>query len=462
MSTFPGSASEFYALRDDRTNRCVDRHSYQQTQCTLHLGHRASSTRRGQVAFLAAANLLSRWCRHVELVTPTRVLHPELGLGDSDLADFALRQMRNADPFGTFRRRSDDDTTSAGIALCVGDAIPSGVPSTVFVASGGWLGALSLDSPMELEGGGDKNCLGALAAAALGVAQTFKVALGLPRECLLRDGVFDLFRLGWTTTGETGPWPTDTALGRVLMVGAGSVGSSAAYCMRLASLGGHVTVLDKDIVKIENFNRSPLFDRNTLGLTKAEATKRFLSGSAIDCEPLGIWWKDFVETWNRADWAFDVWLPLANEFGVRHSMQHNVPPLMIHASTTANWGVNHSRHLPTADDCLVDRFPASASVNNLACATAAVSVDEVTVDAALPFSSFFAGLLVVADLVRGNLPGYPQVPNFALFDWFGSMETIQAWDRRPRPECICRRQDRHFHERFNGGTKHWPSFRFER
>jgi hypothetical protein len=58
------------------------------------------------------------------------------------------------------------------------------------------------------------------------------------------------------------------------------------------------------------------------------------------------WWDAFARRKGRRFFDYDVWLPLANEFGVRHALQHSVPPLMIHASTTANWGVNHGRHLP--------------------------------------------------------------------------------------------------------------------
>lgn len=156
-----------------------------------------------------------------------------------------------------------------------------------------------------------------------------------------------------------------------------------------------------------------------------------------------------------------MWLPLANEFGVRLAMQHNVPPLMVHASTTSNCGVNHGRHVPGLDDCLADRFPAEVTADTLACATGQVSTSEVTVDAALPFLSLFAGLLIAADLVRAQLPGYPQVPNFALFDWFGTFDTIQAWDRKPRANCVCQQQGKSFHERFNRETKYWPIFRLQ-
>jgi hypothetical protein len=153
-------------------------------------------------------------------------------------------------------------------------------------------------------------------------------------------------------------------------------------------------------------------------------------------------------------------LPLANEFGVRHAMQHSVPPLMIHASTTANWGVNHGRHVPGRDDCLTDRFPVTVSADELTCATAQVEIANVSVDAALPFASMFAGLLIAADLVRAQLLDYPHVPNFALFDWYGSLDAIQAWDRKPRSGCICRDQGRAFHERFNATTKYGKFFEF--
>jgi hypothetical protein len=115
--------------------------------------------------------------------------------------------------------------------------------------------------------------------------------------------------------------------------------------------------------------------------------------------------------------------------------------------------------VPGRDDCLADRFPAEVSAE-LTCATGQVEIAKASVDAALPFASMFAGLLIAADLVRAQLPGYPQVPNFALFDWYGPLDAIQAWDRYPRLGCICRDQGRAFHERFNATSKYRTLFRF--
>ena len=322
----------------------------------------------------------------------------------------------------------------------------------------GWLAFLGNDyssiSPTE-----NGNCIGAIAAACFGVAQIFKLALRISADRLMRDGVFDMFRLCWTKTRNAGPLP-ETDIGRLLMVGAGSVGSSAAYCMRMVGVTGNVTVVDKDVVKIENFNRSPIFGRQTTGLSKSEAVAAHLTESRLRTVARTVWWNDYIARQDRFTLPFDVWLPLANDHGVRFSMQNNVPPVMIHASTTANWGVNHGRHLPGNDDCLADRFPNVVGGDALVCASGETIDHEDRIDAALPFCSLFAGLLVVAELVRLQLPNYPQVPNFALFDWYASMDTVQMWDKRPRSTCICRQQNRELHQMFNKPTRHWAKFQF--
>jgi hypothetical protein len=396
----------------------------------------------------------------VTIVAPPTDLRCKLGSSASEIGEGAIAQMRDADPFGTFVLGRHAENSDYRLVLCIGDDAP-GLSGTgrVFINSAGWLAGISRVRPVSLPFENDENCFGAIAAACLGVTQVFKLALGMAQEQMLRDGLFDLFRLAWTESREPGPWPSALDVGRVLMVGAGSVASSAAYAMRLAGLNGHLTILDKDVVKIQNFNRSPLFGMETLGLAKADAISIALRRSGLEAHAVPIWWNDFVERQARETFDFDVWLPLANEFGVRGSMQHNVPPLMIHASTSANWGVNHGRHLPATDDCLVDRFPREVAANDMRCAEGEAVVEDVRVDAALPFASLFAGLLVAVDLLRANCAEFPQVPNFTLLDFYGSLEEIQKWDRRPRVDCICREQHR-LHERYNARTRHWGRFRF--
>ena len=459
MNSFPSTAEEFYARRDDRTNRCIGTREYQRTGCVVCVAPERAATAGGQTMLLAAANLLSRWCRHVTIAVPPTVAHSSVGAGD--LGELVLAQMRDADPFGDFRIVGTESATSSDVMLCIGGPTPRAVSGlTVFITASGWLAGLSQRQALTLPHDETDNLLGAIAAACLGVAQVFKIAVGMPAELWLRGGTFDLSRLEWSDEPRPLPSLADIDVGRVLMVGAGSVGSAAAYCARIAGLRGSIDIVDRDWVKVENFNRSPIFGRATFGLTKADAVAVFLAGSRLSATAVPEWWDEFVQRRGRLSFDYDVWLPLANEFGVRHAMQHNVPPLMIHASTTANWGVNHGRHVPGRDDCLADRFPADVSAGQLTCATGQVEIANLSVDAALPFASMFAGLLIAADLVRAQLAGYPHVPNFALFDWYGPLDSIQAWDRYPRPGCICLDQGRAFHERFNATSKYRTLFRF--
>lgn len=453
MRHFPNSAEEFYALRDDRTNRCVGDRAYQKIECTVALSKNAADTLAGQVMFITSCNLLSRWCRTVKLSTPGVATHPALGLATRDLGQYVISQMRDADPFGDVQIVAG--MTESQISLVIGapDQLLTSAHS-VYIDASGWFASIGLNATIPLTHVEDGNSLGAIAAACLGVAQVFKIALGLPSDRLFRGGIFDLFTLDWVENDtQPIPWPKDKDIGRVLMVGAGSVGSSAAYCMRLANLAGEITIADKDIVKIENFNRSPIFGCQTFLLPKSEAVANFLGQSPLAATPRPSWWNELAI--RRADFDFDVWLPLANEFGVRFSMQNNIPPLMIYASTGANWGINHGRHIPSKDDCLADRFPAEDPPPELACATGEIITSEGTADAALPFCSLFAGLLITADLIRANLPEYPQVPNFAFFDWYGSFENIQMWNRRPRANCVCTQVSPALNERFNGRTRYW-------
>jgi len=459
MNSFPSSAEQFYELRDDRTNRCSDNRRYQNVACAVHMSPAAASTAAAHVMLVVAANLLSRWCRKVTIVMPTVEVHPAIGMGSGDLGEMVVAQMRDADPFGDFQTVTGGDA-AAQVSLCIGESQNRPSSATVFINASGWLAGISHQGPINLPVCEDWNWLGAIAAACLGVAQIFKIAVEMPSTLYLREGILDMFRLDWSQDSAQAPWPADLNVGTMLMVGAGSVGSSAAYCMRLGGLAGGITVVDRDSVKIENFNRSPIFGRRTLGLLKADAVANFLADSALSTKAAPLWWNDFLGQRGRSSFDFDIWLPLANEFGVRRAMQHNVPPVMIHASTTSNWGVNHGRHIPGRDDCLLDRFPDEVSAASLTCATGQVTTSDTAIDAALPFASLFAGLLIAVDLVRARLPEYPQVPNFALYDWYGPLDTIQAWDRRPRPGCICREQGHDFHERLNGNTKYRGLFRF--
>jgi hypothetical protein len=200
MDPFPINAEDFYAKRDDRTNRCADA-VYQTAHCVVTSDVRTIETFSGQVMLLAAFNLLSRWCRRGSIVIPNINLHQEIDDRSPKFADFVLSQMYDADPFGAFEIIKTPPP-EATIQIHAGENIRQCAPRSVVISASGWLASISRNGYLAFPATDSPNSIGAVAAACLGVAQVFKLALGSLDDDLIADGVFDLFTLSRTPSRQ--------------------------------------------------------------------------------------------------------------------------------------------------------------------------------------------------------------------------------------------------------------------
>lgn len=442
---------EFYARRDHRTNLYVgDGDTYVDKTVLLTGDPQVLGTYVGQVIAIISANMLSRWCRHAKVLMPSVQMHSLLGAGM--LADAVLAQMRGADPFGNF-----EAVQKAGghdLVLFVGSNIPPalGSPeSATAVSAADWAGAVRRagDGGLEVDSQ-DHNPIGAAAAAILGGAQLFRDALGL--ASIFEPGfLFDAFT-GAPAAAQPPqrPFPEGVDLGRVLMTGAGAVGSSAAFFMDMFRVKARLTCVDADWFKVENLARTALFNYVHCSLKKVEALAQALARSAsIKVTPLDAWWHETDQNLG----AYDIVLPVANEYGVRQSLQPAFPPLMIHASTGNNWNVTFGRHIPGRDDCFAERFAGVEMAPKPGCSEGRLPDSRPDApDASLPFLSFWAGFLTAVDLVRLGMPGYPQVPNHGLYSFRRGVFSPQLFAKTARPGCECTRQGATF-SKFRASTK---------
>lgn len=419
MQTFPETAEAFYALRDDRTNRCVESASYADAHVALVIDPTRAVTPSGKAMAAASSALLAMWCRRVTIV--------------GEEVKPLLEAMRDADPFGDFRAAAEVPS-DAGVVLRVGGL---GQHSEVRIDAAGWTAAIgSGDRTVDI-GPDHAHPIGAVAAACFGVAEVFRRAVGLPPTDLLR--LFDCYRLAWSETPASAPAPT-TDVGEILLIGAGAVGSCAAYVHLLCGFAGRFDVVDFDWIKAENFNRSPLFTRRTHNARKAKAVADALTAGGSPSEAFVGDWDAFVRAGQLGNFRGATWVPVANEFGVRRSVQRNHPPRSVHASTSPNWGVNFARHARREDGCILCRIPVEVvDAAALGCSTAQVkTATGAQVDAALPFVSLFAGVCIAAELARRVTPGYvEETPNYLLMDFFPPGFGVQAVQRLPLPECSC-------------------------
>src|SRR6266705_3461248 len=81
---FPSTAAEFYRLRDHRTDLydgVVP--AYTERAVRVTIDRDTVQTYLGQMMLIITANLLSRWCRRVDLQVPDVVLHARFRLSGS-------------------------------------------------------------------------------------------------------------------------------------------------------------------------------------------------------------------------------------------------------------------------------------------------------------------------------------------------------------------------------------------
>ncbi len=233
---------------------------------------------------------------------------------------------------------------------------------------------------------------GAALAACFGAWFAFQRLLDAPVRLGGTYSLWDACR----PTCVQGPL-TDDALdvGRVLQVGAGGVGAALDYWLATAPLSGAWTIVDGDDVEPSNLNRQLAFLATDAGWEAPVAKKAPVAASRLgpSVRANDKWWgKDPDLVAER----FDVILALANERGVREALQDRQPPLLLHATTSPNYQAQLHRHVSGRDDCIRCRLPGGAPV--LACSE--VELPDGQTDAALPFLSGLAGLLLAVALAR--------------------------------------------------------------
>jgi hypothetical protein len=191
-------------------------------------------------------------------------------------------------------------------------------------------------------------------------------------------------------------------------------------------------IVDGDLVELHNTNRS-------LGLLAADAgwpnsepvNKAVAAARLLGAEPFPGWYHQWLTA--HDDTRPDLVLPLANDRGVRHAISQGGANLVLHATTSSNWTAELHRHIAGRDDCINCRIPDQRQPR-FACSTGPTQPGTTTSsDAALPFLSGAAGLLLATARIRlqvGTLQHGPQ-NHWRLFLELGH----QTW-QKSRHRCL--------------------------
>lgn len=156
----------------------------------------------------------------------------------------------------------------------------------------------------------------------------------------------------------------------------------------------------------------------------------------------------------------DIILCLANEKNVWSSIQQNYPPLVLHATTTKNWGTNFGSHSPISEWCIMCRFHDEIkSESALVCSESIIKVNEEGEEilGVLPFLSPTSAAMVLAELGRLTVNTNKFNKNSINLSFRTTpLNYIIKTQKSPNKNCpICPNQDPNIYPLERTKSKYW-------
>jgi hypothetical protein len=398
----------FYEARDRRTRQFEANSARFERPIKIFIGDDVSDSAIGQVFALALVNMLSRVHRRIVLVVSPRVMASK-HINTSETLSVALTELaKSIDPFieisaaETSVPNLEENEITAGVGLIV---------PTDLNCYFGWEGGRAdvSTSPLKI-GTTNLDLIGAATASCLAAATIFR----------LTDDSFKVVprRLNLVERTEGDDAGTSSVVGpvdvgTVHLVGAGAVAHGLLYWLREIGFVGNWEIADGDLAEIHNTNRCMGMVVSDVGWPdgiqshEAGANKAVVAARLIGATPHPYWYdKSPLVTASRPD----LILPLANGRDVRANVAVRGFPLIVHATTSTNWTAELHRHIAGRDECLACRFPGAppqfecstgpAHPGEKAIPSNNLEEDVTSDDAALPFLSATAGLMLAISLLQ--------------------------------------------------------------
>jgi hypothetical protein len=353
-------------------------------------GTATATTVPGQIAILTAVNILAR-------------AHPEIILALPDLALLIPSPAGETTLIEACRKLAD--AANPGVAVSTATRMAPGILSigighdaeaaTIYAGGARWTARTSGTRPQPVTAE-PSSALGAGLAVTLAAGYIFRTAIGLPAVADRGNSLWSLA----PTSEPTGPAAFGpVAVGSAWLVGAGAVGSCLAWWLQFTGVDGAWTVIDGDVADDTNLNRClGLFAAHTGAggqepVPKSDAVTALIPGAVS----YPHWWDDWAAAGPEPP---DVLIPVANDYGIRSAIAAYGHPATVHATTSRDWTAELHRHLPGQDGCIACRLPEHTPA--FACATGAAQPagHDPGRDAALPFLSAAAGILLLSGLLH--------------------------------------------------------------
>ncbi|MEP1075189.1 ThiF family adenylyltransferase [Leptolyngbya sp. PL-A3] len=433
----------WYGRRNSRTLHYAGRTLDETQRICIRITPAYAETFDGQVAALVLTNLLGRMSPAIAIDIPTISVHPALPLASNELGEALLALLRSVDPHTKACRRpyqSEDFLIQLG----------SHGADTV-VHGSGWNTYIG-PAPSPLTPSDDHNPFGPAFAAILAARELF-VGQWKPFASYRFNSLY--WDKGIIPPVVIAPLANEH-FGDIWTIGVGSVGTATLYFLSLFTQNFRTTLIDMDVVEIENLDRSPIFTNSHVDRAKVDATKEFLQQCGVQQVEVYTQPLHELSLWHdRGPGTPDILISTANEFNVRSYIESGYPPLQIYGTTGKNWQAALIRHIPFKEACSCCIFPAMQTTVPMKCATVPQITENKEVDAALPFLSFAAGLMAAAEIVKLRMEGFPFTQDRILFYTHPSSQArLLEQPISPRNGCLCSERSSTVHKKMLEGTQY--------
>lgn len=448
--TFPLVMDDWYSKRDDRTRRVAETQKFGNYKVGIILEDEFADDFQCQIMLWILANTLARWCRYITFQIPSEVVSLlNFSKGDN-FRDLIQKVLLQIDPYLNLDFNHVEDKVD-GVCVVGGQDRPFS-KKVIWIDCDGWIAGVGLYPKKKYpRQANDRNILGASFAACLGCSELFRRANS---KKPLQDqeawySLLDFEKLSNKSGLRNSSYCDNWDFGHIHQPGCGAVGSSFNYLLALTNWRGSIDLIDFDVIDYSNCNRSLAFTfyQAANSTTKTDICLDILSTNPeIRCRRFLSDYSDYIKKDNFLKPPPDLILCLANQGTIWLDIQQNLPPLVLHATTTPNWAVNFGRYIPRKEWCILCRFfDESKRLHRFvpACGKGAIAEEESEepILGALPFLSPMAAILILAEMAKMGLSGYPLTSDFLEFSFKSSTGVFLISKGTIREDCICRNQN---------------------
>ena len=288
------------------------------TPIMVTAGDTLLNTSNGKIMLESAINLISRFADRLAIKVP------------DSFQDIALNMKKMMVATGC--EIEDSENFEPKIVLSVG---PTDVKSefVVQINSFGWVSYVSCNSNVKTFSTDNENPVGAMGAACFGSAEVFKRILETngckkrsvtdhPKQACFSFKDYSLF-------SDNKDFPRKIDIGKILLVGAGAVGSGFLYALsKIDKIQGDIVVLDHDGIDSTNLNRCLPYFVDDVDKPKASICERLskdglqITGHAVEYDKFQIHEKEFP-----------IIVSTVDNNNTRYAIQHDLPKIIFHAAT---------------------------------------------------------------------------------------------------------------------------------